>query len=214
MTTRHVRSALVASLVTLGVVGVAPAVGRAQNSTAIPEKGGAITMVGCFVRGQVKNHDRYVLVRPIVGSVESVPDASCGSTPGDQVIKLQDLKQAGLDHAMLGRWLEITGRLEGNHRSDAIREVHVKSFRPVPVVPPRVAENVSPPPPPAIETPPVAPEPVAEPTIEEKPVATSGVRTELPKSATSLPLVGLIGFVALCAGFGVHLLTRLRIDGQ
>jgi LPXTG-motif cell wall-anchored protein len=212
MTTRHVRSAIAVSLVTFGVVALAPAVARAQNATDIPEKGGAITLVGCFVRGQVKSHDKYVLVRPIVGSVESVPDASCSSTAGDQVVKLQDLSQAGLDHVMLGRWLEITGRLEGNHRSDAIREVHVKSFRPVPVVPPRVAENVSPEPPAAIETPPVAP--FAEAVVEEAPVATAGVREELPQTATSLPLFGLIGLVALSAGFGLHLLNRLRTDGE
>jgi hypothetical protein len=50
--------------------------------------------------------------------------------------------------------------------------------------------------------------------VQEKPVATAGVRTQLPKSATSLPLFGLIGFITLSAGFGLHLLNRLRTDGQ
>jgi hypothetical protein len=216
MTIRHVRSVIAASLVTAGVVAFTPAIVRAQNTTNIPEEGGRITMVGCFVLGQVKGHEEYVLAKPIVGSVESVPDASCSSMPGDAVVKLQDLSQAGLDHAMVGRWLEITGRLEGDHRADGVREVHVKSFRVVPVVPPRVAENVTPPPPPpAIEAPPVAaPAPVPEVIVQEKPVATAGVRTQLPKSATSLPLFGLIGFITLSAGFGLHLLNRLRTDGQ
>jgi len=208
MTIRHVRSAVAALLITFGVVALASAPARAQDPTVIPEQGGRITMVGCFVSGQIENHGSFVLARPIVGSVESVPDASCGSRPGDQVIKLQDLKQAGLDHAMVGRWLEITGRLEGNHRSDGIREVHVKSFRVVPVVPRRVAENVSPPPSPAIETPSIAPAP--EPALEDTAVATAGVRTELPQTATSLALVGLIGLVVASAGFGLHLLTRLE----
>jgi hypothetical protein len=157
MTTRHVRSALVATLVACSVVALTPAVGRAQNTTAIPEEGGAITMAGCFVLGQVQSHGKYVLVRPIVGSVESVPDASCAYTPGDQIVKLKDLKQAGLRHVMLGRWLEIVGRLESDHRSNSVRVVHVKSFKPVPGRAASVAENVSPPPPPpAIETPPSA----------------------------------------------------------
>lgn len=214
MTTRLVRGAL-ASALAFGAVALTPAIGLAQDSTALPEKGGEITLVGCFVRGQVKSHDQYVLVRPIVGSIESVTEGSCSSSPGDVPIKLQDLSQAGLDHAMLGRWLEISGRLEGNHRSDAIREVHVKSFKPVPVVAPRVAEAAAPAPPPqtietpAVETPaPVAP--IVETTAEPNPVATAGVRTELPKTATSLPLIGLIGFVSLSAGFGLFLLERLN----
>ena len=216
MTTRHVRSAIVASLLVTGGVALAPAVGRAQDSTTLPDKGGEITLVGCFVRGQIKSKDKYVLVRPILGTIQSMPEA-CTSSPGDVPIKLQDLSQVKLDHAMLGQWLEITGRLEGNHRKDATREVHVKSFRVVPVVPPRVAENVSPVTPPAFEAPqPIAPlaEPEPPPVLEEKPVATAGVRTGLPKTATSLPLVGLIGFVSLCAAFGLHLGNRLSDDTQ
>jgi hypothetical protein len=214
MTTRHVRSALTASLLTLTAVALAPATGLAQNAqNAIPEEGGMITMVGCFVQGQIKDHETLVLVRPIVGSVESVADASCALNPGDVPVKLQDLKQVGLDEGMTGRWIEITGRLEGDHRSDGIREVHVKSFRPVPVVPPRVAEVVSPPA--AIESPaPVAAPPIAEaaPEPAPQPVATTGERTELPQTATSLPLVGLIGFLSLSAAFGLVLLERTKTD--
>ena len=203
MTSRHVRTAIAASFVTIGTVALAPST-YAQAQT-LPQQGGEITVVGCFVRGMVNSHERYVLVRPIVGSVASMPDASCTLIPGDEVIKLQDLSQAGLDYTMSGRWLEITGRLEGNHRSDGVREVHVKSFKAVPVVPMRAA-RVNPPSP-AIETPPVAPAP--QPAIEPAPVATSGVRTELPRTATSLPLIGLIGFVSFSAVFGLFLLNRL-----
>jgi hypothetical protein len=207
MTTRHVRTAIAASLVTIGTVALAPST-RAQAPT-LPQQGGDITVVGCFVSGMVNLRERYVLVRPIVGSVSSVPEATCASIPGDEAIKLQDLSQAGLDQTMLGRWLEITGRLEGNHRSDGVREVHVKSFRAVPVVPPRVSENVGPPSP-AIETPPAAPAPDA--AIEPVPVATAGVRTELPRSATSFPLIALIGFVSFSAVFGLFLLNRLNTN--
>jgi LPXTG-motif cell wall-anchored protein len=133
------------------------------------------------------------------------------------VIKLQDLSQVHLDQAMLGRWLEITGRLEGSHRADGIREVHVKSFKPVPVVPRRVAEATPVAPPIAEFTPAPTPEPTPEPTPQpvveqQQPVATAGVRTELPKSGTSLPLFGLLGFASLSAGLLVHLLNR-RLEG-
>jgi hypothetical protein len=114
-----------------------------------------------------------------------------------------------LDHAMLGRWLEITGRLESSHSADGIREVHVKSFKPVPVVPRRATAATPAPPPIAKFTPAPTPEPTPQPVVEQRqPVATAGVRTELPRTATSLPLFGLIGFVSLGAGLFVHLLNR------
>jgi len=59
--------------------------------------------------------------------------------------------------SMMGRWLEISGRLEGDHRSDAIREIHVKAFRVIPVVVPPVAAAPAPEPPPVAEAAPVAP---------------------------------------------------------
>ena len=127
MTTRHVRSVLVASTLTFGMVALVPVTGHGQNSTPIPEKGGSITMVGCFTRGQIGSHEKFVLAKPTVGSVASVPEATCTASGTDELIKLQDLSQVHLGDAMLGRWIEIHGRLEGDHRADAIREVHVKS---------------------------------------------------------------------------------------
>ncbi|HET9831356.1 MAG TPA: hypothetical protein VFP91_06595 [Vicinamibacterales bacterium] len=213
-TTRRVRSALTASLLTLGVVALAPGTALAQDSSAIPEQGGMITMAGCFVQGQIKDHEAFVLVRPIVGIVASVPEASCAMNVGDVPVKLQNMKSAGLDKGMVGRWIQITGRLEGDHRADGIREVHVKSFIIVPVVAPRAAAMKSPPA--AIESPaPVAPhtaEAAPEPPAEPAPVATTGERTELPQTATSLPLVGLIGFLSLSAAFGLFLLERTKTN--
>jgi hypothetical protein len=210
MTTRHVRSALTASLLTLTAVALAPATGLGQD--AIPEQGGMITMVGCFVQGQIKDHETLVLVRPIVGTVQSVADASCAMNPGDVPVKLQDLKRVGLDESMTGRWIQIVGKLEGDHRSDGIREVHLKSFMFVPVVPPHVAKVASPPA--AIESPASVAPHAAEAAPEPAPVATTGERTELPHTATSLPLVGLIGFLALSAAFGLVLLERMKADRE
>jgi hypothetical protein len=214
MTTRHVRSALIASALTFSVVALAPVTGRAQD-TAIPEEGGPITMTGCFTTGQIKDHERFVLAKPIVGTVASVPEATCSASASDQIVKLQDMKQVNLGQATLGRWIQIQGRLEGNHRADGIREVHVKSFSLVPVVvpAPRVSETVIVPQPyvppaPAPQVAEAAPAPVPEPA----PVATTGERKALPKTATSLPLVGLIGFLSLAVGFALHLFTRRRVN--
>jgi LPXTG-motif cell wall-anchored protein len=44
--------------------------------------------------------------------------------------------------------------------------------------------------------------------IIPEPVATAGVKKHLPKTATSLPLFGLIGFLSLAAGLVLRLVTR------
>jgi LPXTG-motif cell wall-anchored protein len=119
------------------------------------------------------------------------------------------MKQAGLDDSFAGRWMEIFGRLESQHKVHKLREIHVKSFMPVPVVLPRVSEAT---PAPFVPSPEVA-APVETVIIPEQAVATAGVRTVLPKTATSLPLFALIGFVSLAAGFGVRLFNRRLEQG-
>src|SRR5215471_14305441 len=204
MTTRHVVRTVAATVLTFGMVALGAKTGRAQNTAAIPEEGGQITMVGCFTTGTIKDHERFVLAKPIVGSVASVPEPTCTASSSDQIIKLQDLKQVKMGDAQLGRWVEIHGRLEGNHRADAIREVHVKSFSLVPVVvpPPPVAAVVIPEPAPQA----AAPAPIVEPA--PAPVPTTGVteeRKKLPKTASSLPLIGLIGLMSLGAALALRL---------
>ena len=214
MTTRHVVRTVVATVLTFGMVALGAKTGWAQNTTVIPEKGGPITMVGCFTTGTIGDDEKFVLAKPIVGSVASVPEPTCSASSSDQLIKLQDLKQVKMGDAQLGRWVEIHGRLEGNHRADAIREVHVKSFSLVPVVvppPPVAAVIVEPPPRAAVEAP--APAPIAE--AAPAPVPTTGVteeRKKLPKTASSLPLVGLIGLMSLGAAFALRLANRRTID--
>jgi len=193
------------------MVALGAKTGRAQNTAAIPEEGGQITMVGCFTTGTIKDHERFVLAKPIVGSVASVPEPTCTASSSDQIIKLQDLKQVKMGDAQLGRWVEIHGRLEGNHRADAIREVHVKSFSLVPVVvpPPPVAAVVIPEPAPQA----AAPAPIVEPA--PAPVPTTGVteeRKKLPKTASSLPLIGLIGLMSLGAALALRLASGRRTD--
>lgn len=216
MTTRQMRSAVAGSVLSFAVVALVPLNAAAQGAS-IPDEGGPITLVGCFTKGVIgkSSKERFVLAKPIVGSMASVPEATCAASSGDQMIKLQDLKQVHLGDAQMGRWLEINGRLEGSHRKDTIREVHVKSFSVVPVVvpPPKVAEvTPAPEPAPNVEAP-FTPPAVAEvaPTPEPAPIATSGVkkaRKHLPKTATSLPLVGLLGFLSLAVAIVLHLFRR------
>ena len=208
MTTQHIRRVIAGSLLTFGLVAIAPVIGRAQNTPSLPLKGQRITVVGCLVNGKVKGHDeKLVLAKATAAPIKSVPEATCTASDADTQIRLQDMKQAGLDGAFAGHWMEISGRLESQHGEEhKVREIHVKSFKPVPVVPPPVVVDATLTPfEPKVETPVPSP-------IPEQPVATAGVRTELPKTATSLPLFGLIGFVSLCAGFGVHLLNRGSLE--
>lgn len=90
---------------------------------------------------------------------------------------------------MVGRWIEVTGRLESLDKT-GLREVHVRSFRVVPVVTP-TAEAA-----PIVPPPEVAP---PEPAPELPAVGTTGV-AELPKTASSVPMTALLGALALAAG--------------
>jgi LPXTG-motif cell wall-anchored protein len=207
MTIRHVRCVLAGSLLTVGMIAFAPATGHAQNTAAIPDQGGPISLVGCFTRGTIGHSERLVLAKPIVGSVASVADGSCTAGGSDQLVKLQDLTGTGLKGLPEGRWVEIHGRLEGSHRSDAVREVHVKWFRMVPVVAPPVVAEAAPPRVPVIEAPVIVPEAFPTPA----PVATTGERQELPKTGTSLPLLEMIGVLSLLAAFSLFVINRRTI---
>jgi hypothetical protein len=70
--------------------------------------------------------------------------------------------------------------------------------------PQRVAENAPPAPAVTEPAPPVTPAP-APPAAAPADVA----RTELPKTASSMPLVACIGFASLLLGFAVHVTRRL-----
>jgi LPXTG-motif cell wall-anchored protein len=48
--------------------------------------------------------------------------------------------------------------------------------------------------------------------MEPQPVATTGTRRRvLPKTASSLPLVGLIGLMSLAGGLTLHVFGRRRL---
>jgi hypothetical protein len=198
--------------VTLTVCGAAAMVSpRVQAQNVLPAEGGMITLVGCFLpRGS--HHSKYVLAKPILGSVTSVTDGTCSAPIDETAVELKDTGDRHLGEGMLNHLIEVTGRLEKLDASATttdrdLREVHVKSFRPVPVVIPTPAA-----PPPEVRYMP-APQPRAAipPLPDEKPVAPTGtVPPELAKTASSLPLFGLLTLLSLSGALSLRLVGRRR----
>jgi len=216
MTTRHVRNALVASLLTVGMVTVATTTGRAQDIQTLPE--GRITMTGCFVQTTVepRGKEMFVLARPLVGTVASVQEPTCTAGANDMMVRVRDLKQAQLGNAQTGRFVTIAGRLRQS-TSQGLRQLRARTFALVPVVvpPPQVAVIMMPAPAPAAAAPEPAPQVAEAAPYEPAPVATTGEykpkRRHLPKTATSVPLFGLIGLLSITGGFALMLFNRRSV---
>jgi len=198
MTIRHLAGAVAVALLAGGISALLPATGRAQGAFALPDKG-AVTLAGCFTRVQIGDDEKYVLAKATTDTVTSVQEASCAYADGDQLVRLEHVK--GME-ASLGQYVEVNGRLESTHHPEKTREVHVKSFKLIPIVVTKKVVEIIREPAPVAE---VAPTPMPMPP----PVATTGeVRKALPKTATSLPLVGLIGLVSLACGLTLRLFGR------
>jgi hypothetical protein len=180
MNIRLLPASITVGLLTCGVAAFAPANGSPQ--TALPDYNTHITLTGCFLHETIiekgKQEEAYVLVRPTIGPVASVPHATCTSRGTDQAIELEGVKEHHLDSSMLGRWIEVTGKLEKFENALELRDMNVKSFREVPVVPQR-----------------------AEVAPKALPVGTTG---ELPRTASSLPLTGLIGVIAFAGALALR----------
>jgi hypothetical protein len=190
-----------------GVVAVDPAYAQRRDGRLLPqEKSGDVTAVGCLVRGtdvRGGKKDKYVLARPKRGPVASVPEASCTADVGADALTVDNPEKGNITDAALGRWVQISGRLERetNKDPDDLRELDVATFKLVPVVIP---------PPPA--APAVAraagPAPrAAEPTSYTPPAHAEP--RKLPKTASQYPLIGLAGFLSLAVGLTLTM-RRLR----
>jgi hypothetical protein len=208
MTVQRLRRVLTVTLVVCGAAAVATP--RVQAQEVLPTEGGMITLVGCFLPGG-SHHSKYVLAKPIMGSVASVTDGTCAAPIDETAVELKDTAGRHLGEGMLNHVIEVTGRLEkleGTTDAKDLREVHVRSFRPVPVVIPTPAA-----PAPEVRYMP-APQPQAAipPLPDEKPVATSGTAPipALPKTASPLPLFGMISLLSLSGALSLHLVGRRR----
>ena len=227
MTIRH-NQAVTAGLLACGLLAFGAGIAGAQDNHVLPlEKTYDATLTGCFLRETVGNHERYVLTNPILGSVASVPDGNC--TSSGQVVKLERIKKRTLDVINVGTYVTVTGKLEkahGSHNNGCqcpidedkhLRELEVADASEVPVVPPKVAEVMLPPAPaPEPYVPPAAAAPEATPppaaAAPETPIATTGVMEKkhkrLPRTASQLPLTGLMGLLALTGGLALHFRRR------
>ena len=192
MASRYLYGAITAVALTVGVVTATPAYAQLHpDGGLLPlDTHGRVTAAGCLQRSE--NGKDFILANPVQGPLNSVPEATCSATGADAALKLNDAKHRGMNDAMLGRWVEVYGPLE-KERSDSpkrIRELEVKNFRVIPVVPPQKAEAPAP-----------QPEPIAaviEETFVPAPVATSGqAPAPLPKTAGYGPTTGLLGAFAL-----------------
>jgi hypothetical protein len=161
-------------------------------------------VAGCLQLGG-KHGDKYVLASPKLGPVENVPDGRCNATADDRTLEVKHTGHQGMNQSMIGHWVEINGRLEKETSSDLtnLRELYVRSFRLLPVVPRRAeAAPVARYQPPTIA--PSEPAPAA-------PVATAGVaepEPTLPKTASPLPGIGMFGLLSLAAALGLRLTAR------
>ena len=203
-----------------GVVSVGPAYAQRRDGSLLPqEQSGEVTAVGCLVRGadvRGGKSDKYSLARPKKGPIASVPEAACTADPGADALTLDNTSKAGVNDSMLGRWVEVTGRLERetSKNPDDLRELDVATFKMVPVVPP-----------PPAATPPSAPRPAPTaaaprpppPVVEPRPAppaaaAPAAPPKTLPKTASYAPAIGLAGLLSLAAGLVLRSF-RLRQRG-
>lgn len=211
MRVRYVCGAVMAVVLTCG----APTVARAQTRGAEilpPEESGVVTVAGCLQRGNGDHGEQYVLANPVPGPVDSVPEGTCSDTIDGRAFDLDKTHKSGMNESLVGHWIEVNGRLEREtHASvDNLRELGVSSFRVVPVVPPRVEASAAPIAPPQIRE---TPTPRAETRSEETPVATTGTLPEtLPKTASPLPGIGLLGLFTLAGGLALRV-SRLHQRG-
>ena len=201
-----------------GLITVAPASAQARrDGSLLPQnQSGTVTAVGCLVAGKSVRggKDNYVLARPRRGPVDSVPDGSCTADPGADALQL-DNEDRGVTKAMIGRWVQISGRLESETDDDPdnLRELDVASVKIVPVVVPRQAVN-NPPPAPVTAAPRPAPLPAPEPAapaFTPAPPPPEPART-LPHTAGNRATSVFVGLLLLGSALTLRAF-RLRHNG-
>ena len=175
------------------------------------------TLVGCFIRmtDSDGDHATYTLADAVPGPATTVADQNCVASGTGQLLKLKHADDVGINQLASGRWVEVYGELGHPKDADDMRKFELKSFREVPLTPqPRVAILMIPRPAPAVETPPAQEQAVTE---SPKPIATAGEtpkEKKLPKTASELPLVALLGLFAISGGLALSALNRSRVSGR
>ena len=196
MALRYVSGAFIAIMMIYGLA--IPNTARAQLLP--PEEHGVITVAGCLQLGG-DNGDKYVLANPRLGPIANVSDGKCDAAVDDSALRVKHTSDQGINESMLGHWIEINGRLEKETSDDPtnLRELYVRSFRMVPVLPPPVIVHRE------SAAPPAQPEPqafAAPPAPAEQPIGTTGT---LPQTASSVPAIGLLGLLSFAGAIGFRL---------
>jgi hypothetical protein len=198
--------------------GPASAQQRRDGALLPQDQSGTVTAVGCLVpggkiRGGKDGKNDYVLARVKRGPLASVPEGTCTADSGADALQI-DNPEKGITPGMVGRWVQISGRLEKERdkNPDNLRELDVLSAKLIPVVVPRQAVN-TPPPAPVTAAPRPAPLPAPEPApaFEAPAPAPEPART-LPHTASNRPASALVGLLLLAGALALRTF-RLRHQG-
>jgi hypothetical protein len=206
------------------------AFGQSSKSSSKAQKQ-SMTLTGCLIgesdykraqqgkgnSGSARADDEFVLADASEASSASAA-GSCTATASGKAYRLVGKHKNELK-SLVGRRIEITGAFEekrdaqiaaGEKKSSLPPEIEVASVRELTAsaspAPASVTASAAPAPPAAAPAPAPSPEPVATEARNETPS-----REALPKTASNLPLIGLIGLISLCAAFGLRL-TRPRMS--
>lgn len=198
-----VRYVIVAVVFACGVLTAGAAYAQRRDGGLLPqEQAGQITAAGCLLRGDAVRggeDDGYVLARPRRGPVANVTEAKCTADPSADALEIDNTKESKgmVNPSMIGRWVEITGELERETSKDPdnLREVKIASIKILPVVTPM--PTPAPAPAPAPQPAARAPQPTPAPAAAAEAPAPA---PKLPKTASPLPAIGLIGLFSLAGG--------------
>ncbi|HYS25498.1 MAG TPA: hypothetical protein VEP46_07840 [Vicinamibacterales bacterium] len=193
---------------------------------------------GGFLRTGAGDSDEFILVNATIGlpSMQVAPASeaevnNCAASPdngqaieltghaerdlgpmvGHRVVLNGMLKHAKHDPEVVGTSGEFTPRPTGGGidltgAELALREINVDAFALAPIAAPvREAAAIAPPEPAPAPAP--EPEPQAAPA---QPPAPAAPAPELPKTASPLPTIGLIGLLSLAGALGLRLFTRVQ----
>ena len=232
MSIRYAFGASAAAVLMLALTASTPAAGQAAkaNTTKAGKAESRITLVGCLQRESDyrKEHksgrggpvgtglglkDEFVLVNASTAGANAEAPVCTGSATGEAY----ELTGKGEDDLkeFVGRAVEITGILKPAKLDDTgkptggfdplgqdlkLREVNVISFREFGSARAAAAE-----PAPAPESVVAQASPQAAPPQQ---TGTAGARQELPRTASPLPLSGLIGLLSFAGGLGLRFLRR------
>ena len=198
----------VAALV-VGMVSAGPVYAQRRDGNLLPQnQSGQVTAVGCLVQGEgVRGgkKGKYVLARVRKGPAANVPENSCTADAGADALMVDNPEKAKITDAMVGRWVEISGKLESETSKDPdnLRELDVMSARLIPVV---VPPTPGPAPTPAARPAPAAaePRPTMAPAPAAAPAPTAEAPKKLPKTASPLPGIGFAGLLSFAGSLGLR----------